>query len=95
MELKATSRRTYFFVYIALLALLASTIGAAYLPIGGWNNLVAVGIAAIKATLVILFFMNVRNSPNLTRIYVMVGFVWLSILIVLTLADYFTRVMGL
>ena len=58
----------------------------------GWaNDLVALAIAVTKAVLVILFFMHVRYSTRMTVITALAGFLWLGILIVLTLNDYVTR----
>ncbi len=48
-------------------------------------------IAVTKATLVVLYFMHVRHSTRLTKITVLAGFLWLAVLVALTLSDYFTR----
>ena len=95
MERSVTSRKTYFFVYLALLVLLAGTVLATSFNLGIWDTLIALSIAIAKALLVILFFMEVRFNSNLTKIYVVAGFLWLSILISLTLSDYLTRTGGL
>jgi len=41
--------------------------------------------------LVILFFMHVKYSPRLLWVFVAAGFIWLAIMIDLTLSDYLTR----
>jgi len=89
-----TPRRTYIFVYLALLILLGGTIGLAYVDLGIWNSVAAITIAVVKALLVVLFFMHVKYSSNLTRVYVLAGFLWLALLIGLTLTDYLTRTSG-
>jgi cytochrome c oxidase subunit 4 len=86
-----TPRRTYFFVFLALLILLGATIAIAFVDLGWLNPILAVAIAAVKAVLVILFFMHVRESDQLTRVFVIAGFVWLAILVGLALTDYLTR----
>jgi cytochrome c oxidase subunit 4 len=91
MEAHITPRRTYFFVYLALMLLLAVTIGAALIDLGPLNWFIAVSIAILKAVLVILFFMHVRAGSQLVRIFAIAGFFWLAILIGLTLTDYLTR----
>ena len=58
---------------------------------GPLNAIVALTIAVIKALLVILFFMHVYWSSRLTKIYVAAGFIWLIIMVALTLSDYQTR----
>ena len=92
MEEKITPRRTYLLVYLALLVLLAMTVGASFLDLGILHTPVAITIAFIKAMLVLLFFMGLRHSDNLTRLYAAAGFIWLLILFSLTLTDYLTRV---
>lgn len=81
----------YVIVFVVLLVLLALTVGAAYLDLGPWSTVLAIAIASLKALLVILYFMHVRYSTPLTWLYAAVGFIWLGILIVLTLSDYLTR----
>ncbi len=56
------------------------------------NTPIALIIATIKASLVILFFMHVIHSTRLTWIVVISAFLWLGVLFVLTFADYLTRV---
>jgi cytochrome c oxidase subunit 4 len=58
----------------------------------GWaNDVVALGIAVTKATLVLLFFMHVRHSTRMTALTAVAGFFWLAILFGLTIADYASR----
>ncbi len=88
-----TSQKTYVMVGVALLALLALTVGAASIDLGPWNTIVSITIAAIKAILVVLFFMHVRYSSRITWIYVLIGLFWLILLFSLTLGDYITRIL--
>ena len=75
-----------------LLVLTATTVGAAFVNLGPFNPIIALLIAPIKATLVILFFMHVKGaSEKLTAAVVVSGFFFLAILIALSLADYLTR----
>lgn len=60
-------------------------------PIGSWvNNLIALGIAGVKALLVINIFMGVKFSSKLTRMFVIGGFAWVTLMWLL-FADYATR----
>jgi cytochrome c oxidase subunit 4 len=52
---------------------------------------VALGIATIKALLVLLFFMELRYSTALTKVAVIAAVFFLMLLGGLTLADYLTR----
>ena len=73
------------------MVLTGTTVKAAYIDLGFFNIIVALGIAVIKAILVILYFMHVRYSPNLTRLVVAGAFLWLLILLVMTMSDYLSR----
>jgi cytochrome c oxidase subunit IV len=81
----------YYFVFAALIVGTALTVGAAFLDLGVLNNVVMLGIAITKATLVVLYFMHVRWSTRLTWVVVASGFFWLMILFGLTMQDYLTR----
>jgi cytochrome c oxidase subunit 4 len=52
---------------------------------------VALVIATIKATLVVLFFMHLRYSPKLTMATVVAAMFFLFLLLGLTMTDYLTR----
>lgn len=91
MERHITPFRTYLLVYLGLILLLAATVGAAFLDLGILNLIITLVIASIKAMLVILYFMHVRESEPATKLFVIAGFIWLAILMGLTLTDYLTR----
>jgi cytochrome c oxidase subunit 4 len=80
--------RTYFAVFVALLVLLIATVGAAFLPLGDWHFPVAMTIAVAKAVLIVLIFMHVLHSHRLTMVVAVAGFLWLGIMLGLTLSDY-------
>jgi cytochrome c oxidase subunit 4 len=81
----------YFVVFVALLLLVALTVEAARHDLGRWNFAVAALIAALKALVIALYFMEIRRSSSLTKLVVAAGLLWLAILFSLTLADYWTR----
>jgi cytochrome c oxidase subunit 4 len=86
------SRKTYIVVWGALMALMILTAGLSRIDLGEWSTVVALAIAAIKALLVILFFMHVRyESQKMAWVFVVAGFFWLGILLALTMTDYLTR----
>jgi len=86
------SQGFYLAIGAALLILTATTVGAAFVNLGPFNPVVALLIATIKATLVVLFFMHVKGaSEKLTGAIVVSGFFFLAILLSLSLADYLTR----
>jgi cytochrome c oxidase subunit IV len=82
----------YIAIGATLIVLTIVTAGVAFINLGPFNPVVALLIATIKATLVILFFMHVKGaSEKLTAAVVVSGFFFLAILISLSLADYLTR----
>jgi cytochrome c oxidase subunit 4 len=83
--------KIYLRVWIALLLLLVLTWGVSNVDLGAFSILVAMVIAVVKMVLVLLFFMHVRYSGRMVRIFAGAGFVWLLIMITLTLSDYATR----
>jgi len=91
-EHATSSRAFYVAVGLSLLALTAVTVFAAFVNLGPFNPVVALLIATIKATLVILFFMHVKGaSEKLTAAVVVSAFFFLAILLSLAMADYLTR----
>lgn len=67
------------------------TVVVAYYDLGPLNTVVALLIAVVKATLVILYFMHVRYSPSLTKLVVAGSFLWLAIMLSITMMDYVSR----
>ena len=91
MTTSTSSVRTYLVVYALLLVGLGATVAVSYLPHSSASLLAALAIAFAKATLVVLFFMHVRDSPRLVGLAAAAGLVWLAILLALVIADYSTR----
>lgn len=88
----SSSLKTYFAVWIALLAGTALTVVAARIDLRPFNAAVALTIATIKATLVALFFMHVKgSSERLTKLVVISALFFLLILLGLSMSDYATR----
>jgi cytochrome c oxidase subunit 4 len=84
----------YLTIFGALLVGTALTIVASYLEMGPWNPVVAIAIACIKATLVVLFFMHVKYSSKLTKLTVGAGVFTFLILVGMSLSDYMSRAWG-
>ena len=91
MSEHVTSPKVYIAIFLALMVLTTITILVAFQNLGPFNDIVALGIAITKASLVVLYFMHVRHSSPFTKLVVVSGFVWLIFLIALNLADYLTR----
>jgi cytochrome c oxidase subunit 4 len=85
------SPKIYIVILLALLLGTFLTVEAALRDFGRWNIVIALAIATVKATLVVLYFMHARYSPRRTQLVIVCSVFWLAILLALTLADYQTR----
>jgi len=84
--------RTYIVIFLALMLGTALTVMAAFYDFPGpMNVVVALTIACIKATLVVLYFMHVRYSGRLVSLVIVAALLWLAILFAITFSDYWTR----
>jgi cytochrome c oxidase subunit 4 len=83
--------KLYVSIFLTLMVLTTITVVVAYVNLGEFNKVVALGIASVKATLVILYFMHVKYSSRLTKLVVVAGFYFLIVLLGLTMADFASR----
>ena len=87
----SAQRKTYYLVFGALLVLTLITTGVAFVDLGLLNTPLALSIAVLKASLVMIYFMHLRHSTFLARVFAGAGFLWLLHFIIFTLSDYLTR----
>src|SRR2546422_11217980 len=84
--------KLYWTIWIVLICLTGLTAWIATVDLGPFNTVVALLIASIKATIVVLFFMHVKyTSEKLTKMVIVTAMFWLLILLALSMADYGTR----
>ena len=86
-----SSLKLYIGIFISLLALTFVTVWVSTIDLGAFNTPVALGIASLKAMLVLLYFMHVKGASRLTWVYVASGFFFLVILLGFTFSDFLTR----
>jgi cytochrome c oxidase subunit IV len=86
-----TSVWTYVGVFVALLALTASTVLVTYVPLGGWHGPIGLLIAVAKATLILLFFMHGLESGRLVWLTLAAALFTLAVMMALTFSDYWSR----
>jgi cytochrome c oxidase subunit IV len=84
-------KKLYFMVFLSLIVLTAITTGVAFIDLGPLNTVVALVIAVLKATLVVLFFMHLKYQTGMTRVVILAALLWLAVLIGITMSDVFTR----
>lgn len=81
----------YLAIFGALMVLTVITVAVAWVDLGTVNVGVALAVAIVKASLVVLYFMHLKYSSKLTWIVAGAGFFWLLILLGILMADYGTR----
>lgn len=84
--------KIYVMIFLALLVGTGLTVVAGLQDFPGpLNVIIALTIACVKATLVVLFFMHLRYSSRLVWVIFAAALFWLAILFALTFSDYWTR----
>jgi cytochrome c oxidase subunit 4 len=82
----------YVLVWAALLVFTALTVGLGRIHLaGGWSIVVAMAIAVVKSTLVVLFFMHLWDHGGANRLVLGTTLVFVALLMGLVLADNATR----
>ena len=92
MSEHVVSIRVYVTIFAALLVGTALTVWAGLQDFPGpLNVVIALTIACVKATLVVLYFMHVRYGAKLIWVIIGAALFWMAILFALTFSDYWTR----
>ena len=91
MAQPTVSRKTYFLTFLSLLGLTLLTTLVGFIDMGPFNTIVALLIAAVKASLIAAFFMHALYESKLVRVAMAGGIIWFLILITLTISDYISR----
>ena len=81
------SYKTLFAVLLALLALTGVTVGASYVDLGKLNVWVALGIASIKGSLVLMIFMHLKFEGRVLILSFLSTIFFLAIMIGFTFWD--------
>jgi cytochrome c oxidase subunit 4 len=81
----------YVAILVALMLLTLLTVGVASIHLGPLNLAVAIIIASIKATLVILFFMHLKYDNKFNGTIVIVALMFIGVFFTYTMNDTDTR----
>ena len=81
----------YVLIWTALVVLTGATITAAGLAFGSWGILAAILIAGVKGSLVLFYFMHLRYESLLLKLFVLVAFMTLVVIMVVTFTDILYR----
>jgi len=78
-------------VWAILMLLVLLTLGLAYLPLGRFNMPLALLIAAAKAVLIGVIFMELRLAKGFIRLAAGAAFLWIAVMFALTFSDLASR----
>lgn len=81
----------YVGIWAILMFLTGLTVFVSFIELHDWNIVLALVIATIKGTLVVLFFMHLFYSSKLTKVTVIAALFFLFLLLSLSMTDYLTR----
>jgi len=81
----------YFLVWALLLFFTATTVITGRMDLGSANIFIALFIATVKATLVVLFFMHMTEAPGANRLVFVVSLVFSVVLLIGVFGDLWTR----
>ena len=82
-----TPLKTYLIVFLSLLVLTAITVYSAQYDFGSFNIVLALLIASIKSSLVLLFFMHLYYDNKINLIFILGSVLFLAIFIGITMID--------
>ena len=74
-------------VWAALLVLTAVTVTVAGLHLGAFSVFSSIAIAAVKASLVLFFFMRLKYEPLIFRVMLLAAVATITVIMALTFAD--------
>lgn len=83
--------RVFAGIWVALVILTGLTVAAGQVDLGPWNIWVALGIACVKSSLVVAFFMHLKYERPLFKISLLSTLAILAIFIGFTFFDVLYR----
>ena len=83
--------RIYVYVWLSLIALTALTVSVARLHLTSYAILIAILIATAKASVVVTFFMHLRNEPLILKLMLFIALLAFTLIALLTFSDVWYR----
>ena len=83
--------KRYFIVWAILIACTILTVKTGYMDLGSYNLPLALCIATLKATLVVLFFMHMTEAAGANRLVFSVSLLFLLVMLFGVFGDLWTR----
>ena len=84
--------KTYLNILLTLLGLTVVTVLVSLVDFGVLNLLIAMGIATVKAALVLMYFMHLKYDDRAYLVIFLVGIFFLVIIFLFSMFDIVTRV---
>ena len=86
------STKLYWIIWASLIVLTFVTAGVAYLDLGPFNTVAALGIATTKAVLVALFFMHLNHERRMIYWVLALTAVFFAVLMMVPIATNLDRI---
>ena len=78
---------TYVKIFLALVFLTLLTVGLSRVHLGNWNFFIAVAVATVKATLVAMFFMHLKDDNRFNVLIFVGSLIFIGVFFVYTTND--------
>lgn len=91
LSLQIPKSRIYIFVWVCLLVLTASTVAIAKIHLTEYAVIVAIFIATLKSSLVLTFFMHLKDEPLILKVMLFIALFALTLIVLLTFSDVWFR----
>lgn len=91
LSLQIPKSRIYIFVWVCLLVLTASTVAIAKMHLTEYAVIVAIFIATLKSSLVLTFFMHLKDEPLILKVMLFIALFALTLIVLLTFSDVWFR----
>ena len=92
MTIHANNSRTPYLIFGALIVLTVLTVMLSGINVSdGMAVIIAMSVATVKASLVLIYFMHLNHEPMIFKIFLAVAFFTLLAIFVLTFSDYVFR----
>jgi cytochrome c oxidase subunit 4 len=72
--------KSYLFAWLALVVFTAVSFGIDHLHLGSLSTAIALAVAAIKASVVLVIFMHIGREPFPVRFVALLNFAWILLL---------------
>ena len=84
--------KTYVQVLVALLVLTFLTVAASRFDFGAMNTVINIGIASVKASLVLAIFMHLKYDDKLYLVVLLTGVFFVIVMYFFSILDIVTRI---